>query len=61
MIFFSELVRPNKEHEAKLGSAEQLLQTALREKGTNQTVKIEANILLAKVLYACVEFKKVRF
>ncbi|EGT44377.1 hypothetical protein CAEBREN_30738 [Caenorhabditis brenneri] len=53
-----EIIRPNKEHVEKLASAEQLLHSALREKSTNQTVKIEANILLAKVLYACVEFRK---
>ncbi|CAI2349573.1 unnamed protein product [Caenorhabditis sp. 36 PRJEB53466] len=53
-----EIVRPNKEHVEKLGSAQQLLDTALREKGAVQTVKIEANILLAKVLYACLEFRK---
>lgn len=53
-----EIIRPNKEHVEKLASAEQLLHNALREKSSNQTVKIEANILLAKVLYACVEFRK---
>uniref|UniRef100_A0A8R1HYF0 Tetratricopeptide repeat protein 7 N-terminal domain-containing protein n=1 Tax=Caenorhabditis japonica TaxID=281687 RepID=A0A8R1HYF0_CAEJA len=53
-----EIVRPNKEHVEKLSPAEQLLSTALRENGANQTVKIEANILLAKVLYSCFEFKK---
>lgn len=53
-----EIIRPNKDHMDKLSAAEQLLQSALREKSTNQNVKIEANILLAKVLYACVEFRK---
>ncbi|PIC40823.1 hypothetical protein B9Z55_008439 [Caenorhabditis nigoni] len=54
-----EVIRPNKDHMDKLASAEQLLQNSLREKSsTNQNVKIEANILLAKVLYACLEFRK---
>uniref|UniRef100_A0A1I7UWZ9 TTC7_N domain-containing protein n=1 Tax=Caenorhabditis tropicalis TaxID=1561998 RepID=A0A1I7UWZ9_9PELO len=53
-----EIIRPSKDHVEKLSSAESLLQNALREKSTNQNVKIEANILLAKVLYACVEFRK---
>lgn len=54
-----EVIRPNKDHLDKLASAEALLQNALREKApTNQNVKIEANILLAKVLYASVEFRK---
>ncbi|EFP02544.1 hypothetical protein CRE_02366 [Caenorhabditis remanei] len=53
-----EIIRPSRDHVDKLSSAEQLLQTSLKEKSTNQNVKIEANILLAKVLYACVEFRK---
>lgn len=53
-----EIIRPSHDHMDKLSSAEQLLHEALKGHSDNYTVKIEANILLAKCLYACLEFRK---
>ncbi|CAI5445163.1 unnamed protein product [Caenorhabditis angaria] len=53
-----EVLRPHKDHHEKLHNAEQLLESVLRDKSTNSSVYLEANVLLAKLEYACLEYKK---
>ncbi|CAB3402142.1 unnamed protein product [Caenorhabditis bovis] len=53
-----EVLRPHKENHEKLKSAESYLITAVKEKANNNSVFMEASILLAKVYYACTEYAK---
>lgn len=59
VLCFLELHRPNAEHSAALNSVESQLMEILREKNAITAIKLEVNLLLAKLHYATAQFDSV--